>query len=201
MRTAVIALSVVVLASACGRSPYAGLPLSGDPLSEKADAVINHLVHVSVSVNENAGVDLLTEGEYRCAAERLLAEFEPGTVDDAFSQVGAPELSDNVMAGWADAMLLCGDFRNWAALYLVEEIESTLDLELGPEFFDCLAEELSEDGANDLVEEQVFHTYADPLYDKTLRWVAFGIHTPLNFCAPEIAPVLGALKAAKGNGS
>ena len=175
--------------------------MSGDPLSETADAMIDHLVRVSGLVNEDVGVELLTKGEYRCAAGRLIAEFGPEDVDDAFSQVAEPDLFDSVIAGWGEAMLKCGDFRKWAASFLVEEVEATLDIEFGPEFFDCLVEELSEDAARALVDEQVFHTYANPLYDKTLRWVNFGVHVPLNFCAPEIAPVLGALKAAKGSDS
>ena len=201
MRTATITLSVVLLASACGSSPYSGPSLSGDPLSKTADAMNDRLVRTSVLVNEDVGVELLTESEYRCAAGRLIAEFGAEDVDDAFSQVAEPDLFDSVIAGWGEAMLKCGDFRKWAASFLVEEIEATLDVGLGPEFFDCLVEELPEDAAHALVDEQVFHTYANPLYDKTLRWVNFGVHVPLNFCAPEIAPVLGALKAAKGSGS
>ncbi len=201
MRTSTITLSVVLLVSACGGSPHSGLPLSGDPLSKTADAMIDHLVRTSVLVNKDVGVELLTESEYRCAAGRLIAEFGPEAVHDAFSQVAEPDLFDSVIAGWSEAMLRCGDFRQWAASFLVEEVEATLDVELGPEFFDCLVEELPEDAAHALVDEQVFHTYANPLYDKTLRWVNFGVHVPLNFCAPEIAPVLGALKAAKGSGS
>ncbi len=200
MRTSTITLSVVLLVSACGGSPHSGLPLSGDPLSKTADAMIDHLVRTSVLVNKDVGVELLTESEYRCAAGRLIAEFGPEAVHDAFSQVAEPDLFDSVIAGWSEAMLRCGDFRKWAASFLVEEVEATLDVELGPEFFDCLVEELPEDAAHALVDEQVFHTYANPLYDKTLRWVNFGVHVPLNFCAPEIAPVLGALKAAKGSG-
>ena len=175
--------------------------MSGDPLSKAADAMTDHLVRDSVLVNEDVGVELLTKGEYRCAAGRLIAEFGPAVVDDAFSQVAEPALFDSVIAGWAEAMLKCGDFRKWAASFLVEEVEVTLDVELGHEFFDCLVEEIPEDAAHALVDEQVFHTYANPLYDKTLRWVEFGIHVPLNLCAPEIAPVLGALKAAKEIGS
>jgi hypothetical protein len=201
MRTATITLSVVLLVSACGGSTHSGLPLSGDPLSKTADAMNDHLVRTSVLVNEDVGVELLTESEYRCAAGRLIAEFGPEDVDDAFSQVAEPDLFDSVIAGWSEAMLKCGDFRKWAASFLVEEVEATLDVELGPKFFDCLVEELPEAAAHALVDEQVFHTYANPLYDKTLRWVNFGVHVPLNFCAPEIAPVLGALKAAKGSGS
>ncbi len=201
MRTSTITLSVVLLVSACGGSPHSGLPLSGDPLSKTADAMIDHLVRTSVLVNKDVGVELLTESEYRCAAGRLIAEFGPEAVHDAFSQVAEPDLFDSVIAGWSEAMLRCGDFRKWAASFLVEEVEATLDVELEPEFFDCLVEELPEDAAHALVDEQVFHTYANPLYDKTLRWVNFGVHVPLNFCAPEIAPVLGALKAAKGSGS
>jgi hypothetical protein len=201
MRTATITLSVVLLVSACGGSTHSGLPLSGDPLSKTADAMNDHLVRTSVLVNEDVGVELLTESEYRCAAGRLIAEFGPEAVHDAFSQVAEPDLFDSVIAGWSEAMLKCGDFRKWAASFLVEEVEATLDVELGPKFFDCLVEELPEAAAHALVDEQVFHTYANPLYDKTLRWVNFGVHVPLNFCAPEIAPVLGALKAAKGSGS
>ena len=201
MRAVAITLSVVLLASACGGSPHSDPSLSGDPLSKTTDAMIDHLVRVSGLVNEDVGVELLTKGEYRCAAGRLIAEFGPEVVDDAFSQVAEPALFDSVIAGWAEAMLKCGDFRKWAASFLVEEVEVTLDVELGNEFFDCLVEEIPEDAALALIDEQVFHTYANPLYDKTLRWVDFGIHVPLNFCAPEIAPVLGALKAARGNGS
>ena len=201
MRAVTTRLVVVLLVSACGGSPHSGLPLSGDPLSKMADAINDHLVRTSVLVNEDVGVELLTESEYRCAAGRLIAESGPEAVHDAFSQVAKPDLFDSVIAGWSEAMLRCGDFRKWAASFLVEEVEATLDVELGPKFFDCLVEELPEAAAHALVDEQVFHTYANPLYDKTLRWVNFGVHVPLNFCAPEIAPVLGALKAAKGSGS
>ena len=201
MRTAVLALALGLLASACSSSAPSGASLSGDPLSKTTDAMIDHLVRVSGLVNEDVGVELLTKGEYRCAAGRLIAEFGPEDVDDALSQVAEPALFETVIAGWSEAMLKCGDFRTWAAFFLVEEVEATLDVELGNEFFDCLVEEIPEDAAHALVDEQVFHTYANPLYDKTLRWADFGIHVPLNFCAPEIAPVLGALKAAKGSGS
>ena len=201
MRTAVLALALGLLASACSSSAPSSAALSGDPLSETADAMIDHLVRVSVLVNEDVGVELLTESEYRCAAGRLIAEFGPEDVDDALSQVAEPALFESVIAGWSEAMLKCGDFRTWAASFLVEEVEATLDVELGREFLDCLVEEIPEDTAHALIDEQVFHTYANPLYDKTLRWVNFGVHVPLNFCAPEIAPVLGALKAAKGSGS
>jgi len=201
MRTTVLVLTLGLLASACSSNIPSGIPLSGDPLSKTADAMIDRLVRNSVLVNEDVGVELLTESEYRCAAGRLIAEFGPEDVDEAFSQVAEPDLFDSVIAGWGEAMLKCGDFRKWAASFLVEEVESTLDVELGNEFFDCLVEELSEAAAHALVDEQVFHTYANPLYDKTLRWVNFGVHVPLNFCAPEVAPVLGALKAAKGSGS
>jgi len=201
MRTTVIALTLGLLASACSSNVPSGASLSGDPLSKTADAMIDRLVSVSGLVNEEVGVELLTKREYRCAAGRLIAEFVPEDVDGALSQVAEPALFESVIAGWSDAMLKCGDFRTWAASFLLEEVEATLDVELGNEFFDCLVEEIPEDAAHALIDEQVFHTYANPLYDKTLRWVDFRIHVPLNFCAPEIAPVLGALKAAKGSGS
>ena len=201
MRTTVIALTLGLLASACSSNVPSGASLSGDPLSKTADAMIDRLVSVSGLVNEEVGVELLTKREYRCAAGRLIAEFVPEDVDGALSQVAEPALFESVIAGWSDTMLKCGDFRTWAASFLLEEVEATLDVELGNEFFDCLVEEIPEDAAHALIDEQVFHTYANPLYDKTLRWVDFRIHVPLNFCAPEIAPVLGALKAAKGSGS
>ena len=91
-------------------------------MSKTTDAMIDHLVRVSGLVNEDVGVELLTKGEYRCAARKLIAEFGPEAVDDAFSQVADPELFDSVIAGWSEAMLKCGDFRKWAASLLVEEV-------------------------------------------------------------------------------
>jgi hypothetical protein len=93
---------VVLLVSACGGSRHSGLPLSGDPLSKTADAMIDHLVRVSVLVNEDVGVELLTESEYRCAAGRLITEFGPEAVRDTFSQAAEPDRFDSVIAGWSE---------------------------------------------------------------------------------------------------
>ena len=101
-------------------------------MSKTADAMTDRLVLVSVLVNEDAGVELLTKGEYRCAAGRLIAEFGPETVDETFSQVAEPDLFDSVIAGWSEAMLKCGDFRTWAAIqdYFTKPVFSAIAITL-----------------------------------------------------------------------
>tara|TARA_B100000029_G_scaffold31132_1_gene29732 strand:+ start:873 stop:1454 length:582 start_codon:yes stop_codon:yes gene_type:complete len=189
-------LLIICLLSVSCSATSKNVSITGNPLQEKSDEILESVTENAVSVNDEAAIEFLTEEEYRCATAKLLNRFEAREVDAVFSQEAEPELSDSVIIEWGKAMLSCGDFRTWAASYLTEEIETTLNTQLNSDFFDCLSKELSEESAHTLMEEQVFGEYVNPLYDKTLRWVDLGIHVPLNYCAPEIAPVIGALKNA-----
>ena len=190
-----VLLIICLLSVSCSANSI-DVSITGNPLQEKSDEILESVTVNAVSVNDEAAIEFLTEEEYRCATAKLLNRFEAREVDAVFSQEAEPELSDSVIIEWGKAMLSCGDFRTWAASYLTEEIETTLNTQLNSDFFDCLSKELSEESAHTLMEEQVFGEYVNPLYDKTLRWVDLGIHVPLNYCAPEIAPVIGALKNA-----
>ena len=190
-----VLLIICLLSVSCSANSI-DVSITGNPLQEKSDEILESVTENAVSVNDEAAIEFLTEEEYRCATAKLLNRFEAREVDAVFSQEAEPELSDSVIIEWGKAMLSCGDFRTWAASYLTEEIETTLNRQLNSDFFDCLSKELSEESAHTLMEEQVFGEYVNPLYDKTLRWVDLGIHVPLNYCAPEIAPVIGALKNA-----
>ncbi len=191
-----VVLIICLLSVSCSATSK-NVSITGNPLQEKSDEILESVTANAVSVNDESAIEFLTEEEYRCATAKLLNRFEAREVDAVFSQEAEPELSDSVIIEWGKAMLSCGDFRTWAASYLTEEIETTLNTQLNSDFFDCLSKELSEESAHTLMEEQVFGEYVNPLYDKTLRWVDLGIHVPLNYCAPEIAPVIGALKNAK----
>jgi len=192
-RTLTILIAAIIFTTSC--SSYSkDISITGKPIQHKSDALVEQITENAVSVNDEAAVEFLTEEEYRCATTKLLKKFEAREVDAVFSQKAKPPLDENVIIEWGKAMLSCGDFRTWAASYLTEEIETTLNTRLNNAFFDCLSKQLSEESAHTLMEEQVFGEYVDPLYDKTLRWVDLGIHVPLNYCAPEIAPVIGALK-------
>ena len=190
-----VVLIICLLSVSCSATSK-NVSITGNPLQEKSDEILESVTENAVSVNDEAAIEFLTEEEYRCATAKLLNRFEAREVEAVFSQEAEPELSDSVIIEWGKAMLSCGDFRTWAASYLTEEIETTLNTQLNSDFFDCLSKELSEESAHTLMEEQVFGEYVNPLYDKTLRWVDLGIHVPLNYCAPEIAPVIGALKNA-----
>jgi len=189
-------LLIICLLSVSCSATSKNVSITGNPLQEKSDEILESVTANAVSVNDEAAIEFLTEEEYRCATAKLLNRFEAREVEAVFSQEAEPELSDSVIIEWGKAMLSCGDFRTWAASYLTEEIETTLNTQLNSDFFDCLSKELSEESAHTLMEEQVFGEYVNPLYDKTLRWVDLGIHVPLNYCAPEIAPVIGRLKNA-----
>jgi len=194
MRTAVLTLTLGLLASACSSSAPSGAPLSGESLSETADQFAEWLVGAGALLNEDAGFQVMTEEGFICAANRLVDEFGPSDVSDTFSRIAGPEIHTSVMVAYVDAVYVCGDIRRWTASEAVAEIGAALDVELDSDFFDCLVEGLSEEEARDAFKKELSTHDSEKIIDGSLvKWMDLGIHTRADFCAPEFAPVLEAL--------
>ena len=193
MRTAVLTLTLGLLASACSSSAPSGVSLSGESLSETADEFAEWLAGAGALLNEDAGFEVMTEEGFICAANRLVDEFGPSDVSDTFSRIAGPEIHTSVMVAYVDAVYVCGDIRRWVASEAVGEIGAALDVEFDSDFFDCLVEGLSEEEARDFFKKELSTRDSEKIIDDSImKWVDLGIHTRADFCAPEFAPVLEA---------